>query len=62
MLRVNPMPSNWLKAFAALSHGAMWILAAAWISLGLVWGGLHFLIVPRIEEFRPMLEALVKAS
>ena len=56
MPRVNPMPSNWLKAFAALSHGAMWILAAAWISLGLVWGGLHFLIVPRIDILRPWLE------
>ena len=35
---------------------ALWLLAAAWIALGLVWGGLHFLIVPRIGELRPWLE------
>jgi uncharacterized protein (TIGR02099 family) len=32
------------------------MLAIAWITLGLVWGGLHFLIVPRIGELRPWLE------
>ena len=32
------------------------MLAIAWITLGLVWGGLHFLIVPRIGEMRPWLE------
>jgi uncharacterized protein (TIGR02099 family) len=31
-------------------------LATAWITLVLVWGGLHFLIVPRIGELRPWLE------
>jgi uncharacterized protein (TIGR02099 family) len=32
------------------------MLAIAWITLGLVWGSLHFLIVPRIGEMRPWLE------
>lgn len=56
MARVNTIPSRWLKAFACGAHWAFWILASAWITLGLVWGGLHFLIVPRIAEFRPWLE------
>ena len=33
------------------------LLLAAWLVVGLVWGGLHFLIVPRIAELRPLLEA-----
>ena len=56
MARVNALPSRWLVAFAAFSRVALWVLAVIWITLGLLWGGLHFLIVPRISEFRPWLE------
>ncbi len=56
MAHVNAIPSRWLKASAALAHGALWLLATAWITLGLLWAGLHFVIVPRIGEFRPWLE------
>jgi uncharacterized protein (TIGR02099 family) len=56
MERVNRIPSRWLWAFASGTRWALWILASAWITLGLLWGGLHFLIVPRIGEFRPWLE------
>ena len=56
MARVNRVPSRWLLAFARGTRWALWILASAWITLGLLWGGLHFLIVPRIGEFRPWLE------
>jgi uncharacterized protein (TIGR02099 family) len=34
----------------------LWLLALGWLTLGLVWGGLHFLIVPRIGELRPWVE------
>jgi len=37
-----------------------WLLAAlvlAWLLLALAWGALHWVIVPRIDEFRPQLEA-----
>lgn len=37
-------------------RGALWLLASAWVALGLAWGGLHFLIVPRIGDFRPWIE------
>ena len=50
------VPTRWLKAFAAAARGALWILALVWVVILLVWGGLHFLIVPRIAEFRPWLE------
>ena len=32
------------------------MVLVAWLVLGLVWGALHWLIVPRIGEFRPTLE------
>ena len=56
MAQVNLVPSVWLRAFAWVARWAFWILATAWITLGLFWGGLHFLIVPRIGELRPWLE------
>jgi uncharacterized protein (TIGR02099 family) len=56
MARVNLIPSRWLGAFASVARWALWVLASAWITLGLLWCGLHFLIVPRIGEFRPWLE------
>ena len=34
----------------------MWGLVVIWLLLVMVWSGLHFLIVPRIAEFRPLLE------
>jgi uncharacterized protein (TIGR02099 family) len=55
-VHLKAIPPLWLKALAAAAHWALWILAAAWITLGLVWGGLHFVIVPRIAELRPWLE------
>jgi uncharacterized protein (TIGR02099 family) len=51
----TPPPPR-LKIFAAVARWALRILAFAWITLGLVWGGLHFVIVPRIGELRPWLE------
>lgn len=53
-----PIPSKLLKTWSDLTR---WLLAAvvlAWLLLGLTWGGLHWLIVPRIDEFRPHLEVL----
>jgi uncharacterized protein (TIGR02099 family) len=51
-----PTPSPLLRAVATAARWALWMLAIAWITLGLVWGSLHFLIVPRIGEMRPWLE------
>lgn len=45
-----------MKAVAACARWALWALALFWVLLVMVWGGLHFLIVPRIAEFRPWVE------
>lgn len=45
------------KVAAAVARVALWALAVAWVTLIVVWGGLHLLIVPGIAQFRPMLEA-----
>ncbi len=42
---------------AAAARIAMWLLVTIWLVLGVSWGVLHGWIVPRIEEFRPRLEA-----
>lgn len=59
---MNPTPSLLLKAFASAARWALWLLALVWITLGLVWGSLHFLIVPRIGELRPWLEQQASSS
>ncbi|MEY4099141.1 MAG: hypothetical protein RL300_312, partial [Pseudomonadota bacterium] len=53
---MSPLPSKLLKTWSSLTR---WLLAAvvlAWLLLGLAWGALHWVIVPRIGEFRPQLE------
>jgi len=62
MVELTPTPSLLLKVGAAVAKWALWLLAAAWITLALVWGGLHFLIVPRIGELRPWLEQQASRS
>ncbi|MCF8157248.1 MAG: TIGR02099 family protein, partial [Rhodoferax sp.] len=47
------------RAGAFAIRAAFWLVASAWMALVMVWGALHFVIVPRIEEFRPVLEQQV---
>ena len=56
MIDLTPTPSSFLKAWAALARWALGLVLAAWLAFGLAWGGLHFLIVPRIGEIRPYVE------
>jgi len=46
-----------LKTWSALTRWLLWSVALVWLLFGMVWGALHWLIVPRIGEFRPQLEA-----
>jgi uncharacterized protein (TIGR02099 family) len=62
MTEFTPTPSPLFRVGAAAVRGALWLLVAAWIVLAIVWGGLHFLIVPRIAELRPMLEERASAA
>ncbi len=50
-----PCPSS-LKIVAGLARWALWALACVWLVLVMVWCAVHFVIVPRIAEFRPLLE------
>lgn len=49
-------PSPQLRVFAVLAKWALRLLAAGWVAMGLLWCGLHFIIVPRIADFRPWAE------
>ena len=59
MTELTPNPSRVLGAGAFVLRAAFWVVASAWMALLIVWGALHFVIVPRISEFRPMLEQQV---
>jgi uncharacterized protein (TIGR02099 family) len=54
---VLPIPSKLLKTWSALTRWLLGVVVMAWLLLGLTWGALHWWIVPRIDEFRPQLEA-----
>ncbi len=57
MIDATPAPSALLKILTTVARGLLWLTLAAWFVCGATWGALHWLIVPRIGEFRPMLEA-----
>jgi uncharacterized protein (TIGR02099 family) len=46
-----------LKTWSAVTRWLLSVVIFAWVLLGIMWGGLHWIIVPRIGEFRPQLEA-----
>ena len=52
----TPLPSRRLKCVSALARWALSLLLAFWLILAAAWGTLHGWIVPRIAEFRPVLE------
>jgi uncharacterized protein (TIGR02099 family) len=47
------------KITATLSRLLLWLAVAAWVMIALAWMALHWVIVPRIGEFRPRLETEV---
>ncbi|MDD0839390.1 YhdP family protein [Curvibacter sp. HBC61] len=51
-----PIPTRGLKFASALARWTLRVLLAFWLVLALSWGALHGWIVPRIAEFRPLLE------
>ncbi|MBI2747889.1 MAG: TIGR02099 family protein [Burkholderiales bacterium] len=59
MTELTPNPSPLLRVGVFAVRAAFWLVASAWVALIMVWGGLHFVIVPRIDEFRPTLEQQV---
>lgn len=57
MIDPTTHPSRLLKIVAGIARWSLGLLLAFWLLLTIAWGGLHAWIVPRIEEFRPQLEA-----
>ncbi len=51
-----PSPSRLFKTYATVVRWLLWLLVAMWVSVAVVWGGIHGWIVPRIGDFRPDLE------
>lgn len=57
MNETSSTPTRLLRATAAVVRWAWWLLLAAWLLVFAAWGALHGWIVPRIDEFRPRIEA-----
>jgi uncharacterized protein (TIGR02099 family) len=61
-MSMNPPPTTQapltLRWTAALTHALLWIVGGAWALFALTWGAIHAVIVPRIDTWRPQLEAL----
>ena len=56
MIDTPQAPTPALIRAAAWAQRLLWLVAAGWVLLGAMWAGLHFVIVPRIDELRPWLE------
>jgi len=47
---------RWLGLLASVARCALAGVLTFWLLLALAWAGLHFWIVPRIDNFRPLLQ------
>jgi uncharacterized protein (TIGR02099 family) len=56
------LPSTPLKTWSALTRALLLLVSLVWLLFGATWGTLHWVIVPRIGEFRPQLEAYASKS
>lgn len=56
MTEAPPHPSRWLKWGAGAARWALALVLAFWVLVALAWGGLHFWIVPRIDDWRPLVQ------
>ncbi|MDO8447267.1 MAG: YhdP family protein [Rhodoferax sp.] len=61
MIDLTPAPSSLLKTLTTVARWSLGLLVAAWLIFLLAWGALHWLIVPRIGDFRPQLETRAAA-
>lgn len=57
-----PLPSRALRWWAGLTRTLFWLVAGAWLLFALTAGMLHFLIVPRIADWRPQLESVASQA
>ena len=52
-----PAPSPLLKLIGFVARWSLGLTLAAWVLFAVIWGMIHWVIVPRIGELRPRLEA-----
>ncbi len=52
-----PAPSPLLKVTGFVARWALGLTLSAWVLFVVIWGTIHWVIVPRIGELRPRLEA-----
>ncbi|MDI9330635.1 MAG: YhdP family protein [Alphaproteobacteria bacterium] len=50
------MPERWVALYARVAGWLFWGLASGWVLLLALWMALHWIIVPRIDQFRPWLQ------
>lgn len=55
-MKDSSSPSRPLRVFSVAASALWWTLVVFWLVLALAWGALHFWIVPRIGEWRPVME------
>ena len=55
---LTPVPSPLLRAISAIARGSLWLMLSAWFLFAAIWGAIHLVIVPRIGDLRPQLEAV----
>ena len=53
---VSSRPSALLRTASGSARALLWLLLAAWCLFALGWGALHWIIVPRIGNWKPDLE------
>ena len=56
MTDLASVPSSLLKTLALVARVSLGLVLSAWLAVLGVWGALHWVIVPRIDDFRPWLE------
>ena len=61
MIDSQATPSPLLKSISTLARWGLGLLLTAWVAFFVIWGALHWIIVPRIGEFRPILESRASA-
>jgi uncharacterized protein (TIGR02099 family) len=59
---LTPTPSPLLKACAFIARWSLGLFLLGWLLFAAGWGALHLLIVPRIGELRPQLEAVASRT
>ena len=57
MTEPSSHPSRTLRWVSGCARWGLGLLVALWLLVAVAWGGLHGWIVPRIGDYRPLLEA-----